>query len=755
MVIPVTSDKRAAHVEVTDTQSTGLIDLSVIVVNYNVREFLEQALRSVERASKSLSVEVFVVDNNSVDGSIEMVQSAFPEVRLIVNEENIGFGSANNQAICQARGRFLLILNPDTIVQEDTLETLVRFMESHPTAGAVGCKILNPDGTFAPESRRAFPTPSVALFRLIGLSRLFPNHRLFGRYNMTYLPQNEVAEVDALSGSCMMVRHAALHLSLKETMDVTDERGSVSAAEFGGVELSKYKIAGEETTRIESDTKRPLFASKNVTIRNPQSAIRNYTGAGLFDEDFFMYGEDLDWCYRIQQAGWKIYYTPDTQIIHYKGESTKKGEIRYVRLFYGAMLRFIEKHFQSRYSRLFAHMLRVGIFARAMMSVLANGLRHFIGPLIDFTVVFTVVSVLGTLHSIRMGATPSWLYFATVAPAYALGTTLGILFARGYKHRMLRRLRPVWFGTGLGFLLVATASFFIKDIAFSRFVVLLSFPVAALSLIARRLIRKARVGKRSFTRRAILVGHTTEARRLHQMLARHPNPPFVLMGYVESDRHIDPTARITDPPRLGTLRQLRELVRIRGIDEVVFAADGLSHQTIFHLIQQLRGLPVQFKMLAEGREHVIGKDAIDDLSMPALVDVQKTILEPRSTAARRIFEVPIALMGLILHPVVKLLAWRSRHPRFYQLLGERTKQMPAVLRGHTALIGYSPGETPTPPPEWNLKPGVFAITDTFQDPRSHPEEKHRTYWFYFRNQSASLDWDLLVRSIDILRNSST
>ena len=200
-----------------------MYDLSVIIVNYNVREFLEQALRSVERASARLAVEVFVVDNNSVDDSVEMVQAHFPGVRLIANEANVGFSRANNQAIREARGRYLLILNPDTIVQEDTFETLLRFMEAHPEAGAVGCKILNPDGTFAPESRRAFPRPTVAFYRIAGLSRLFPRSPVFGRYNMTFLPQDQVAEVDALSGSCMLVRHAALY----------DRYGSVGV--WGGV----------------------------------------------------------------------------------------------------------------------------------------------------------------------------------------------------------------------------------------------------------------------------------------------------------------------------------------------------------------------------------------------------------------------------------------------------------------------------------------------------------------------------------------
>jgi len=186
------------------------VDVSVVIVNYNVKALLEQVLRSLERAEADLNVEVFVVDNDSVDGSVEMVQAQFPEVQVIANRANVGFGKANNQAIDQARGRYLFVLNPDTIVQEDTLTAFVRFMDAHPDAGAAGCAILNPDGTFALESRRAFPTPAVAFYRVSGLSRLFPKSERFGRYNMTHLPRDEQAEVDALSGSCMFVRRSAL-----------------------------------------------------------------------------------------------------------------------------------------------------------------------------------------------------------------------------------------------------------------------------------------------------------------------------------------------------------------------------------------------------------------------------------------------------------------------------------------------------------------------------------------------------------------
>lgn len=670
------------------TPARGRPDVSVVIVNYNVREFLEQALRSVIRAGQGLGLEVFVVDNDSIDGSVEMVRAEFPGVKLIVNDENVGFGRANNQAIRRARGRYLLILNPDTIVQEDTLRRLVEFMDEHPEAGAAGCKIFNPDGTFARESRRAFPTPEVAFYRLIGLATLFPRSRRFGRYNMTYLPENEVAEVDALSGSCMMVRRRAL--------------------------------------------------------REPAPGSAATHGAGIFDENFFMYGEDLDWCYRIQKAGWKIFYTPATQIIHYKGESTKKGELRYVRLFYGAMLRFTQKHFENRYSRVFAAMLRAGIVFRAFISVVGKAARTFAWPIADFLTMYFTTGAIATAHAATLGASPAPLFFAAVAPAYGLGAVAGIGAAGGYGHR--RPIRAVWIGMFLGMLVVASVSFFIKDIAFSRAVILASYPAASSVATVLRLLWTRREN-RGRSRRAVLVGERAEALRLRQMLARHPGPPFTLHGYVTSGQEELPRNGAPEVTMLGRMSQLRDIVRLGHIDDVVFASAVLSNQTIFRLIQQLRDLPVHFRILAEGRDHVIGKASVDDLSMANLVEADETFVHTRSPFSRRLFDLSLASIGLVIHPFI-LIAGRLAGPdSFAAYLASRTRRLTDVLRGRCGMVGYDPEGAFRPPTEWQLKPGIFPVTDALEFDVAGDGEISGAYWFYVRNQSASLDWDIMARSL--------
>ncbi|MCJ7552663.1 MAG: glycosyltransferase family 2 protein, partial [Ignavibacteriaceae bacterium] len=259
------------------------MDLSIIIVNYNVKVFLQNLLDSIQKASSGIQTEVIIVDNASDDGSIEFLREKYPQIKLIVNKTNLGFGKANNIGLKEAKGKFILFLNPDTIVAEDTFSKMIEFFNQTPDAGLAGCKILNPDGTLQLSCRRSFPGPWTSFTKVTGLSTLFPKSKIFARYNLTYLDENQTYEVDAISGSFMMIR--------KEVYD---------------------KVGG-------------------------------------FDEQFFMYGEDLDLCYRIQKAGHKVYYVHSTQIIHYKGESTKRSNIDETKVFYKAMHLFVKKHLSTSF----------------------------------------------------------------------------------------------------------------------------------------------------------------------------------------------------------------------------------------------------------------------------------------------------------------------------------------------------------------------------------------------------------------------
>lgn len=664
--------------------ATATVDVSVVIVTYNVREFLEQALRSVERASAGLAVETWVVDNDSADGSAEMVREQFPDVRLVANEENVGFAVANNQALREAAGRYVLVLNPDTILQEDTLRRLVAFMDAHPDAGAAGCRILNPDGTFAPESRRAFPTPAVAFYRIAGLSRLFPHSPTFGRYNLTYLPVDEVCEVDALSGSCMMVRREAM-------WGRADAEGA----------------------------------------------------AGLFDEAFFMYGEDLDWCYRIQQAGWRIYYTPDTQIVHYKGESTKKGDLRYVVLFYGAMLRFVEKHLGSGEggwpgrlgSSALAFGLRLGIVARAVVAALSRAGRAAAAAAVEFVLAWGALAAAAFGWSQADGFAFGPEFYGLALSAYALALVGAVGVAGGYG-RGRQPLRAVVVGTGLAMLAVAAAAFFLPQYAFSRAALLLGFPLAGAALLARRLRQRAR---RTAPKRALVVGTAAEAERLQRLVDGRYGTEAVVVGYVSDAR-----APETPLAHVGRPRQLRDLARLQHADEVVFAADSLTNTAILDGMRALRDLPVQLKILASGRDRIIGKASVEDYAAP-LLEAERTVAPLRPFWSRRLVEVSVGSLLLVLAPALRLAARLRPTPRWRRLAAVAAR-MPSVLAGRRALVGYDPAG-PHPPPAWGLPPGVVSVLDTRRQRPEAIAEAHRAYWFYARNQSAWMDLEILVRAL--------
>jgi len=297
-------------------------EISIVIVNYNVRHFLQQTLESVERATKDLAVETWVVDNNSIDDSVSMVKELFPSVKLIENKDNPGFSIANNQAIEQSNAKYILLLNPDTVLQEDTLEVCYAFMESHEDCGALGAKMIDGSGNFLPESKRGFPSPWVSFCKATGLSRVFSKSKRFNQYHLGYLDENETHEVDVLCGAFMFMRKSVLD-----------------------------KV-------------------------------------GLLDEAFFMYGEDIDLSYRIKQAGHKIYYLPDTQLIHFKGESTKKTTVNYVRVFYQAMIIFVKKHYSGKGAGLLLLLLNVAIVGRAGISVFKRFFQRFIHQFTDLIFIY-------------------------------------------------------------------------------------------------------------------------------------------------------------------------------------------------------------------------------------------------------------------------------------------------------------------------------------------------------------------------------
>lgn len=658
--------------------------LSVIIVNYNVREFLDHALTSIRKALKGIRGEILVVDNASDDGSVEMLRQRYPEVLRIVNSTNLGFAKANNLALRRARGKYLLLINPDTIVQEDTFRVMVRFFEDHPEVGLAGCKILNPDGTFQLACRRSFPTPWVAFTKIVGLSTLFPASKLFGRYNLTYLDPNESYEVDAVSGSFMMVRREV------------------------------------------------------------------YERVGGLDEDFFMYGEDLDWCYRIQQAGWKIYYVPQTQIIHYKGESTKRSNIDELKAFYEAMELFVKKHLSSSF--LMSLLIRFGILVSSGFARVSQSLRPIRVALVDILVVDLALMMAEWIWRGALFSFPAQSYPVVYSiPALIVVACLNAAGVYTYRRMSISRTMG---GVIVGYVILAALVAFFKDYAFSRAVILLSGALSFLLLpgwrLAVRLMGKTTpAGRRSlFGRRTLIVGTDRAAREILRRLRSRIADGYEVLGFIDTTRR-RVGELLAGLPILGSSDNIGKVIEERRISDVIFSTQTLSYSDILSVISRAGDRAVNFHIVPNTLEVIIGKASVDSLDDLPLVPIAYNVEKPLNRAVKRMFDIVVtAILLLSVYPFVYLKhTVGTSRSRFILSL-------PSVLTGRFSLVG-PPNEYASPEHTDGQagrsiflgKPGLTGLVQLQSGREITAEEAEQYNLYYARNQSILLDIEILLKTL--------
>lgn len=589
---------------------------------------MEQALQSVRRALVGIRGEVWVVDNHSVDDSVRMVREQFPEVHLLANQQNVGFAVANNQAIRQSRGKYVLLLNPDTLVEENTFHRCLAFMESHPEAGALGVKLIDGSGAFLPESRRGFPTPWVSFCKTTGLSALFPRSRWFNEYYMGYLPENQTHAVDVLVGAFMFIRRTALDK------------------------------------------------------------------AGLLDEAFFMYGEDIDLSYRLVQAGYVNYYFPETTIIHYKGESTKKGSLNYVRTFYQAMIIFVRKHFRGRQAAVFVGLLQAAIWLRAGITLAQNFLKMAWLPLMDALLIFGGLLLLKSGWADYYYNDPAYFKPAVVwfnFPLYTAVWVASIWLSGGYDDRYdLRRLTR---GVAMGALLLA-ALYGLLDLTYrpSRVLLLGGALWTWLATVSWRLILHIgrfghlRLGEHRVSN-LVIVGSPTESNRVQQLL-KQVGVRKNLIGTVG--------ATPTESTLGAGWADLEEVVRIYRVNELIFCSKDLRAQDILAWMTRL-GSSVQYKIVPAESLSIIGSSSKDEPGELYTIALRYNIAQPRQRRHKRFFDVGLCVVLSVTLPFwVFSQRWRG-------LLGEAW--LP-VLLGQQTWVGYTPqGELATLP---KLPPSVWS-----------------------------------------------
>lgn len=680
-----------------DIVSDKQIDISVVIVNYKVKEYIANLLNSLYKAQQDFTLEIFVVDNHSEDDSISFLRERYPDVHYIANKDNKGFGVANNQAIREARGTYTLIINPDTLVSEDTLQVLTAHMEQNSACGAAGCKILNPDGSFAPESRRSVPSIWTSACKVLGLNYLFPESRIFGKYYLSWLHEDEASKVPVLSGSFMFWRTSLLK-------------------ELGG-----------------------------------------------FDERFFMYGEDIDLCYRVQQTDFHIDYVPETSIIHYKGESTKKGDLRYIRTFNKAMYQFFEKHYSTRYSFLFKVFIRLTIWLRTILSAIGTYLgksKAILSDVLILNISLTIGFILRyALQGVNIvnpeGVKYLWINVLLTVLYILSGSLLG-LFREQHKSisRTLKALSLSYAG-------VVLITFFVRNLAYTRLGLTIAFAAGIVSFLIFRLLKVNRDKSGEYssgrirTSKVLIVGSGRVVSDIIAKIHSRPDWSYEIRGIVGEPEELPPELHELC---LGPVAQLQDLVRAYKVDQVFFALNSISYKQMLKEISGLQKEDVIFKLIPDSMDFILGKSKVEYMEAIPLVSVEFEYSKPLNRALKRLMDLCIAIPSFL---ILVLLCWPSllRSREMIQLdtitlyKGAEKHRWKNWLRlygyvieGKMSLVG-SPLSRTKNNEDTPLKKGITGMSQISENRIQSREDEESFELYYLQNYSVWMDIDILVKTI--------
>ena len=680
--------------------------VSLLIVSYNVRQYIAHAIDAIIKSDLD-DFEIIIIDNNSFDNTASYLKERYShlrQIKIVQNEENIGFGKAINQAASLAKGQYYLILNPDTIIQEETISTLKEYLDSNPEVGMVGPKILNADGTLQLACKRSFPTLGVALPKLLGFSRIFPKSKWAGKYNLTYLDEDEISSVDAISGSCMFIRSFLFH-----------------------------ELKG-------------------------------------FDERFFMFGEDLDLCSRIWKNNYEIHYVPTTQIVHYQGESVKSAPFDSINAFYNAMILFVDKHFSFGTGWLMKFAIRCGIYIRKFFSMIGEKRSQILSVTID-----AILILLAFIIAISMRFSnfePITMSKGLIPAIYVIfWICVGFIFQL-YNRYILSYSRAI-ISSVTGFFLAVAFTYFFKQYAFSRFVIIFGSAIISILipgwrvlvhfLMARGLLNQVKQKNPIlFTRKTFIVGADAEGLRIANSLLKRFDTGLELIGIVDTKLPEEDNKLPID--FIGRLSDLRDLVVKHSIRELIFSTSAFTNKEILHLMNQTKDLRLTYRMIPRQQEILLGKASIEDIGDLSFLNIEYSLFYSLHRFTKRIFDLTISFITLIIFSpiiMVLLLLKKGVQRQYWGIEGKKfevtifnvnsrfIRELPlffAVLLGDLSLVGSTMFETSEPNPNLICQPGLTGL-ERIRSVKFNPEDRLALDHYYVQNQSFTMDLEIIMKTV--------
>ncbi|MEE8341419.1 MAG: sugar transferase, partial [Candidatus Neomarinimicrobiota bacterium] len=641
---------------------------------------------------------------NSFDGSLDEIGSKYEDVICIQNELNVGFGKAVNQAAKIAKGEYYFILNPDTIIEENTISMFVDYLEKNQTVGMVGPKIINSDGSFQKGSKRSFPTINVALPKLLGLDKLFPNSKWAGRYNLNFIDQDVNHKVDAISGSCMFLRS----------------------------EL--------------------------------------FNNIGGFDEQFFMFGEDLDLCYQVHQHGFEVHYLATTQIMHYQGESVKSAPYDSLNAFYQAMILFSEKHFSKGRSFLFKFVIKSGIFIRKLISLINEKRSQIISIALDALVVLIAFLI---AFPLRINTLDAFIVSKGLIPGvYIVFWILVCAMFELYSRYILSYTRAILASLS-GFFLAVVFTYFFKQYAFSRLVIIVATTIITILIPGWRIlahyfmshgILKQTKEKHHvlFARKTIILGTDKEALKIAKNIQKRFDTGLDIFGFV--DHKLTIKAKDLFLPFLGAVSDLREIVITHKIREIIFSTDSFSNQEILDLMDETKDLHLTYRMVPHNQEVLLGKASVEEVGDYSFVNIEYNLYHRLHKLTKRVFDIlfasvlsiilsPITILNALTNKIEKIEFWGANGNKFTALMlksrrkvNQKYLYLYSILKGDMSFVGSMLIRTSQSDPNLICKPGLTGL-EKMRESKFTQSERNVLDHYYVQNQSLTLDIEIILKTI--------